>query len=262
MPTINLDGLRLAYTDDGHGVTIIFIPGLCGSRKWFLYQTAGLAKVFRIVATDLRPARKQIYSLELLASDIYKLLMHLHVPAAVIAGHGLGALVAMEFAARYPERCSALVLSSACPTYSSISAEQLVSDMFIGRVARSDLWSRILNLARFGKRSNEDNDVLNPFEFLALNNGSPDRLTLDARIRLMRETDLTPKLSQIRAPALIVAGSNEPDYVLSGCQTLYEELFDSCVEIIEGANHYHFFMHYDQFNSILEEFIRDRVTPP
>ncbi|MDH7601572.1 MAG: alpha/beta hydrolase [Armatimonadota bacterium] len=262
MPTITLDGLRLAYTDEGHGVTIIFVPGLCGSREWFHYQSTGLSKQFRIVATDLRPARKADYSLELLACDIYKLLLHLHVPAAIVAGHGLGALVGLRFALDYPERCSALVLSSGCPTFRSVSAEQLISDMFVGQLARSNLWSRILSFLRLERGSNRYEDTTDPLGFLAANNGAPDRQTLDARVRLMREADLSPVLSRVRAPALIVAGSNEPDYILSGCQTLYEELLDASMEIIEGADHYHFFLRYDQFNSILEEFVLDRVTPP
>lgn len=262
MPTLNLNGLRLDYVDSGHGLVIIFLPGLCGSKAWFCYQIAGLSDNFRVIAMNFRPFGKWGYSLELLTQDINQLLTQLRTPAAAVCGHGLGALVAIQFALSYPQRCLGLILSSASPSFCHVTDEQIRSDMIIGQPGRSDLWGRILNLL-FGKsKSRIDCSSTDPLEFLALNNGAPDIATLDARIKLMRETDLTPKLDRLRMPALIVAGAKEPDYILTGCETLYEQIPDSTLEIIEDANHYHFYLRHDQFNTIVTEFLLTRISPP
>lgn len=214
---------------------------------------------FRTISTSLRSARKKNYSLDLLAEDIANLLNHLRVPAAVIAGHGLGALVATQFAISHLDRCLALVLSSACPSYNSISEEQILTDMFIGQPAREGLWMRLKRIILGDRKIQNDTD---PLDFLARNNGNPDNNTLQARIKLMQEVDLTGKLPQIQVPALVVAGSKEPEYILNGCQKFYERLPDASIEIIEDGDHYHFYTRHDQFNTVLKEFVTCKVSPP
>ncbi|MGQ9456109.1 MAG: alpha/beta fold hydrolase [Armatimonadota bacterium] len=259
MPAFFSDGFKLDYTDKGHGVAIVFVPGLCGSPQWFCYQTAGLSTHFRTISTILRPARKKKYSLNLLADDVANLLHHLRVPAAVIAGHGLGALVAVQFAISHLDRCLALVLSSTCPSYNSVSEEQILTDMFIGQSTRQGLWTRIVKII-LGNRTTLD--IASQLDFLARTNGNPDNYTLQARVKLMREVDLTGKLPQIQVPALVVAGSNEPDYILNGCQRVYACLPNASIEIIEYGDHYHFYTRHDQFNAILKEFVTRNVPPP
>ncbi|MGB9619537.1 MAG: alpha/beta fold hydrolase [Armatimonadota bacterium] len=260
MPTIDIDGEQFDYTDTGNGVAVVFLAGLCGSKDWFCYQSAGLGDRFRVIATCLRPAGNTAYTLDSLVRDVARFLERLRVHNAVIAGHSLGGMVALSFALAYADRCLAVVLSSTAPTYGSVSEDQLVSDLMVGKLRPGGF------LARLGRRlfgsDRPKEDLSDPLAYLASHNGGIDRATLQARLRLMRETDLTERLGEVSLPVLIVAGAQEQPYALAGSQALDQGLPDSSLEIIEGADQFHFFFAHDQFNEAVADFLLHKVTRP
>ena len=100
--------------------TIVFLHGLAsnGSRWWDFAERTRLRdwQVLRPSlrgasgTTDRRPAGMRQWS-----GDIARLLDESGAKQAVIAGHCLGANIALNFAALYPERTAALVLIEAMP---------------------------------------------------------------------------------------------------------------------------------------------------
>lgn len=260
MPTIDIDGVRFDYTDTGSGIAVVFVPGLCGSREWFWYQSAGLADHFRVIALDLRRAGGPDYTLDLLVDDVAKLLTALRVHAAAVAGHSLGGLVALRFALSHADRCLALVLSSTMPSYASVSEDQIISDLMLGELRPDSFWLR-LRRSVFGSRQPKE-DLSDPLAHLARYNGDIDRATLHARLKLMQQTDLTAQLGEINAPVLIVAGSREEPYILAGSQLMDQELPDSCLEVIEDADQFHFYLRHDQFNAAVTDFLLHNVARP
>ncbi len=78
---------------------------------------AGLAGAYRIVCPDLRghgrsetPA--QAWTVVDLAHDLARILDTLEIDAAVVVGHSLGGMAALQMALRYPDRLRGLVLLS------------------------------------------------------------------------------------------------------------------------------------------------------
>ncbi|MCX8054014.1 MAG: alpha/beta hydrolase [Armatimonadetes bacterium] len=260
MPTIHIEDERFEYTDAGSGIAVVFVPGLCGSNEWFCYQSAGLSDHFRIITTNLRRADKRNYSLDRLANDIAGLLTALRIHSAAVVGHNLGGLVALQFALTHTNRCLAVVLSSTMPSYASVTEDQIISDMMLGELRPSGFWAKLLR--KVLRSSTPLEDTSNPLTYLARHNGDIDRSTLTARLKLMRETDLTASLGKVGAPALIVAGSREQPYALAGCQLLEQELPDSSLEVIEGADQFHFYLAHDQFNLAVAEFLTRKISRP
>jgi len=250
----------LDYDDTGGGIAIVFLPGLCGSKEWFCYQSAGLTDHFRVVACDVRRSRGSGYALEVLVDDLAKLLTSLRIHTAAVAGHSLGALVALRFALTHADRCLALVLSSAAPCYASVSEDQIASDLMLGELRPDGLWARLWRRISGPPKAKEDPSE--PLAYLASHNGGIDRATLAARAKLMRETDLTAQLGEIDAPVLVVAGSREQPYVLAGSQLLDQELPDSFLEVIEDADQFHFFLRHDQFNAAVADFLLHKIARP
>ena len=260
MPNINIDGQRFDYADTGSGLAVLFLSGLCGSKDWFRYQSAGLADRFRVLATSLRSAGRAVYTLDLLVGDVVGLLDGLRIHHAAIAGHSLGGMVALSFALAHPDRCLALVLSSTAPSYASVPADQLISDLMLGEPRPDGLWARLKQKLLKSDLPKEDSS--DPLDYLARHNGGVDRPTLQARLKLMRETDLTERLGEVGVPVLVIAGSREQPYILAGSQALDQRLADSTVEIIEDADQFHFFTRHDQFNEAVADFLLHKVSRP
>ncbi len=263
MPAIYIDGLRVNYTDTGSGACIVFVPGLAGAKEWFNYQASGLSDRYRIVSYDLRRARKRAahsgYTLDQLVDDLERLLSALHIHEATIAGHSLGGLIALQFAIAHPDRCSLLILSSTAPCYYDVSEAELVSYYIPGGFRPEGLLAALKRMLFGSKLAPEDeNDTI---AFLKHSVRDLDAGTLFARLKLLREVDMTPLLGEIAVPALIVAGSLEMPQVLAGAQVLEQNMPCSSLEVIEGADQFHFYTSHDRFNTIIDDFVTRMIRP-
>jgi pimeloyl-ACP methyl ester carboxylesterase len=116
MERVHANGVRLAVQVwPGAGPTIVAVHGLTANHTCW-YPLAGvLTPEFRLIGYDLRgrgdsdkPDRG--YSLAEHGRDVLGLLDHFQLERAVIAGHSLGAGVAVWFAAHYPARVGKILL--------------------------------------------------------------------------------------------------------------------------------------------------------
>ena len=100
--------------------TIVFLHGLASNgSRWWDFAARTRLKNWRILrpslrgaagSTDRRPVGMREWS-----DDLVRLLDAEGAPRAVIAGHCLGANIALNFAARYPQKTAALVLIEPMP---------------------------------------------------------------------------------------------------------------------------------------------------
>nr|WP_319494242.1 alpha/beta hydrolase [uncultured Desulfobacter sp.] len=110
---VKLNGIELAYNEEGNGPAVLLIHGFPLCRKMWRPQMQALAGAgFRAVVPDLRgfgesePGAKT-GSTDLLADDLIALLDHLGIEKAVVGGMSMGGYVMLNLLARYPERFSA-----------------------------------------------------------------------------------------------------------------------------------------------------------
>ncbi len=97
---------------------LIFIHGYGGLIEHWRRTFTGLKGRYRLYALDLlgfgfseKKSGNQInYSAELWAKQVRDLLIHKNEKKAIIVGHSLGGMVAIQFARQYPEMVEALVL--------------------------------------------------------------------------------------------------------------------------------------------------------
>lgn len=97
------------YQVSGSGEPVVLVHGV--GMQWGVWapQIAALQKSHRVIACDMLghggsrlPAPGA--TLGDFAEQLSELLAHLDVPAANVAGHSMGALVALEFALRHPRK--------------------------------------------------------------------------------------------------------------------------------------------------------------
>jgi pimeloyl-ACP methyl ester carboxylesterase len=133
----DIDGIRLHYIDAGQGDPVVLVHGLNASTFTYRYTVPELSRKTRVIAIDLlgfgysgRPVDAD-YSLSAHADRLARLLDHLGIKEAAVAGHSMGGGVAMHFALRYPERVTRLVLVDS------------VSDHELRRGRRASRFSRV-----------------------------------------------------------------------------------------------------------------------
>ncbi|HEV7516399.1 MAG TPA: alpha/beta fold hydrolase, partial [Thermoanaerobaculia bacterium] len=117
--------------EEAGGVPVLFVHSLGGNGGQWTLQLDHLRRHRRAAALDLRghgdsdPAEDGDYSIAGLAADVAAAADQLDLRHFVLAGHSLGASVAVEYAGRHPERVSGLLLVDPNGDQTRIPAGQL-----------------------------------------------------------------------------------------------------------------------------------------
>lgn len=115
MEIIQVNGIELAYTQQGKGTHLILLHGYPLDHHVWDDVIPLLTGTFDVIVPDLRGFGESTtvenpYSMDDFASDIAGLLDHLGIVKTVIAGHSMGGYVALAFARLHPERMRGLAL--------------------------------------------------------------------------------------------------------------------------------------------------------
>jgi pimeloyl-ACP methyl ester carboxylesterase len=108
--------------DIGRGEPVVLVPGLQGRWEWMQPTVALLAEHYRVIAYSLCDERSSdcpcdpALGFENYVRQVGHALDWAGLARATVIGVSYGGLIATEFAARFPERVTNLVLASALPT--------------------------------------------------------------------------------------------------------------------------------------------------
>src|SRR3954471_23265944 len=134
------DGRRLSYRQTGSGPTLVCHPGGPGFSSLYLSNLGGLDRELELVLLDPRgtgdsdPARDpKAYSIEDYANDVEELREHLGLEQINLLGHSHGGVVAMDYAARFPDGVENLILASTLARF----AQEQVGAMEAGMSAKA-----------------------------------------------------------------------------------------------------------------------------
>jgi pimeloyl-ACP methyl ester carboxylesterase len=120
MQFLNRDGVALAYEDTKTDLPPIVLVHGCGcDHRSLAPQLEFFRKRHRVVLVDLRghgesDAPQQDYTMAVFADDLAWFCTKLALVKPVMVGHSMGGNVVLEFAARYPEVPSSIVMIDSC----------------------------------------------------------------------------------------------------------------------------------------------------
>jgi proline iminopeptidase len=274
------DGRRLAYRRAGRGPTLVCHGGGPGFSSLYLGNLAGLDEELELVLLDPRgtggsdrPADPRAYAIDDYADDVEELREHLGVERIDLLGHSHGGVVAMAFAARYPERVGRLILASTLarwapeqesamneamaghadePWYedalAALQAEQagdFSSDEELGKLAIREF---PFYFAHFGEKEQDYLDTLRE------ETPNADTLLLFNK-EIFESFDLRPALQKITAPTLVVTG--ELDFITGPvcAAEISAEIADVRTEILPGAGHFIFVESPEAFRQAMLGFL-------
>jgi pimeloyl-ACP methyl ester carboxylesterase len=213
--------MRLRIIDQGSGVPVVLVPGVQGRWEWMRPAVEALARRCRVITFSL--ADEPTSGAAFHAADgfgsylrqIADALDARHVERATICGISYGGLIAAAFAARMPERVSALVLTSAIPP--SWQPDRRVRFLLRAPLLLSPLFC--INSLRLLPEMMAARGVTGGLAFgtghvwTVLTNPFSPRL-MASRVRLLEGLDLEPEIARVRAPVLVLTGEVGLDRVV------------------------------------------------
>lgn len=117
--TLNRDGFELRFTIEGRGLTVLVIgSSIYYSRTFSAPLRQHLRFIFadhRGFGTATRSYADSDFTLDKLVEDVEALRNHLNLGRVVVLGHSGHAYIALEYAKRYPQHVSNVVLLAASP---------------------------------------------------------------------------------------------------------------------------------------------------
>lgn len=216
MPYVDVGGVKLYYDVIGSGEPVVLVNGIFMSTRSWVYQVNHLASLgYMVVTHDLRgqwmsdkPAEDELYSIEIHAEDLKKLLDHLGLRRVHLVGTSYGGMISMMFAAKYREYVNDLtVITSTSEIHEDL---RLTALRWLEGALSGDLRKFVLSWV---------NDVYSGEYLTAVGPAFVDKLIgyfsqgfdLQAAARLLKaflrvlDSPLTPLIAKIEVPTLVVA---------------------------------------------------------
>ncbi len=201
MPFVAVHGVRVRYRHAGAGPAVVLVHGAGGSSAMWIGVCRRFARDRRLLAPDLPGHGRsggETRSLEDVIQAVGAFAAATCVGRAVLVGHSLGGLVALAAALRWPDKIAGLVLVTT-------AARLPVSPRLFARI--DEEWPRwhaaMAELAH-------SPDTPEPTRRRSAAIGFPcSQAQTRADFVACTELDATPRLAEVRAPALVVSGADD-----------------------------------------------------
>jgi len=115
---LNIGDAVIHYTDSGKGAPVVFVHGSLGDYRSWEPQRKLFSDKFRVITYSRRynyPNENILsldnYSAETEADDLARIVKELNLDNVHLIGHSFGALIALNFAKKYPDMVRSLVIS-------------------------------------------------------------------------------------------------------------------------------------------------------
>jgi len=253
---IEVDGVRLHYSDRGHGSPVVLVHGnAVTGADWNTSGVADLlvAQQHRVITFD-RPGfgysdrpRGRVWTAARQAELLHKALQQLGVERPVVVGHSWGAVVALALAAEHHAELSGLVLLSGYYVWTlrpdvmpvTVGALPGLGDLLRYTVSPLLGWLQMPLLkwqmfspmkvpARF-KEEYSTGMALRPSQVRATSG--------DGALMIPGALALRNRYKDLRLPVAIIAGENDRVVWARRAEELAEKIPGSTLQILPGVGH-------------------------
>jgi pimeloyl-ACP methyl ester carboxylesterase len=266
---LDVDGGRIAYEVAGEGPLVVLAHGMPDTR--FAYRHFApllIAEGYRVALTDLRGQGESsvtfpAYSRAETAKDLVALIRHLGGPAAIV-GHSYSGGSAAIAAATAPELVSCIVQVDAFSRAQKLTIpghRRYRKGMRLllggGLLGWTWIFVRYLDHAYPGvKPPDWDEQIARTRASLA----EPGRMKVLQKMGQSQPTDAGAALPAVRCPALIIAGTLDPDWASPRAEMegIAAAMPPGIAEVVmmEGAGHYPHTQYPQRLAEIVLPFLR------
>ena len=245
---------------------VVLIAGLAANHRSWGFQLLDLKKYFQLIAIDNRGIGKSEgtfdgLTIEDMAADVDELLSILNTERVHLIGSSMGGMIALEYAARNPEKVSSLVLSS-LPILENLGFFEIFAGKLKLALAEGDPKNLFQTLASMHFSSDFLNDKR--YEILA---GLFERYpvayppeTISLQINAVREWRKLKKWATgCACPCMTIWGSEDKLVPVKEAMDLMSKIFPHAIKkVIQGAGHAAHIEKPKEFNKIVRDFLRNQ----
>ena len=241
---------------------LVFIHGISGCcAAWKPYEEY-FGKDCNLLFFDLRGHGKSFkkkdadfYSFDRIVDDIFEMAISFGIKRMIPVGHSFGALLALDFANKYPEMVEGLVL---------LAPDYRINKTIRGKATRY-LLAAIDNCSfqAFGERYGVEVDYS---KLIPAGDWDPRRIFLDVRNTsihvyhhcLSRSRVFDPEivLSRINIPSLIIHGKKDSILPVAHSVEMAKKINGSRLRLLDDANHILVLNNSAQIKKEIEDFLK------
>jgi pimeloyl-ACP methyl ester carboxylesterase len=249
------------YCEWGEGPPLVLVPGLAGGFELMGPLARQLARSYRVISYQLRGeddcfALRRRFGLLDLVEDLRALLDWLGLESPPLLGVSFGGVLALELAARWPHRVQSLLLQGTGARFEQ-GLMQEVAGLVLSRYplpSDNPFVNQFFNLL-FGSRQQPG-----PlFEFVARQIWQTDQGVMAHRFHLVKHFDITPRLSRIRVPTLILTGKRDLLVSPQSRQDLASGIARSRLVELPGCGHLAAVTRPEVVAAEVRQFLREQV---
>lgn len=258
IPTISMEVLDAAgasvwYGRSGAGHPVVLLHGWGAASATMALVHDDLARRYDVTAIDLPGHGRsglppEAWGTAEYTTCVLAVMDRLGIARPHVVGHSFGGRIALDLAARHPDRIDKLVL---------ISSAGLRPPRSVGYVLRAGAAKVARGLGRVGgargraMRDRVYSKVASPDYAKA----GPMRATF---VKVVNE-DLTSLLPSIQAPTLVIWGSHDTETPPVMGRRIARLIPHARLAVITGAGHYPFLDAFGKFRLLVGRFLRDET---
>lgn len=279
--TLSVNDTELFVNVMGEGEPLLILHGGPGlSHDYFLPHLEPLADHMKLILFDQRGmGRSSVdldstsFSMELLIEDIDALRQKLRLESIHLMGHSWGGIMAMHYAAHYPQNLSSLILCNSMPVTPDFD------ELLVENFARIYQRQNMADLEHLQKKIDSGNrDIALQERYMQLHfrpsfydTSDVNKLHLNLSENFFKTQELLPylasreesyrllpKLKNFEAPALIIRSEIEAIPIESD-RYLENILKNGKLISIDHAGHFPFIEKPEEFTKLILNFIRSET---
>ena len=254
---------ELWFVQRGEGPDVLLIAGLGDTAEAWQPQLDGLADRYRLTAFDNRGAGRTPLSdgsitAASMADDAAALLRALEIPSAHVAGFSMGSAIAQELALRHSELVRTLVLVSTSDRPDALFSAQLRFWRWLAEAAPSErAFFEAFFTWVYTPRAHEDGTVDQIVQDALAFEHQQAVEAFQAQVDVCLGHDTAGRLSQIAAPALVVAGEFDTILPPRVSRSVAAEIPNARFELMPEEAHQPFQEIPEVFNARVDAFWRE-----
>ena len=240
MSAILLNGSIVHYEALGRGRPIVFLHGWVGSWRYWIAAMQAVATSFRAYALDMfgfgdTAHLAAHYTLAQQAMLLDRFLGEMGIGKIAIVGHGLGALVGLEFIKQFPGSVDRIMAVNCPMSYEAVSLRMRTAPL-------AELSSWLAN------RSPEINAALTE-------TARADPQAVSISLASLQADNLFGHLSQLNIPCLFVYGQNDPAISQPAAEAVAAYPLMTHHMVLDDVGHFPMIEDPQRFNRLMTDFM-------
>ncbi|MFX1572735.1 MAG: alpha/beta fold hydrolase [Promethearchaeota archaeon] len=274
MTLVKIRDTELFYTEFGIKIPFLVMHGGLGfDHSYFRPFLDPLENIFKLIFYDHRghgrSGRPPINTItyEQLADDANELREKLGYNRVGIMGHSAGGYVALEYAIRYPQNISYLILLDTAPAFDYL--EEVMINVKNKNPPAEIIATLNAPVASSKEGFRDQFKILIPLYFYDFNSGIRemvykmiDRVIMNHEMaalndELMPKFNVSSQLSEILAPTLILVGKDDFICPVSQAKRMNDNIPNSNLHVFKNCGHFPFIESSKEFLKVIHEWFKN-----